>query len=68
MKDLEVYFKATLVRYNFGDPFKQHTKTYDHYPSEEELKEFLEECNKDDYHKDFATTITVDKVFQVVNK
>lgn len=67
MKKLKIVFVARLTRYNFGMPCGSVSSEFDHYPSEEELLELLENCNKDSEFKDFKTTISVDKKFQVID-
>lgn len=68
MKELKTVFKANLTRYNFGHAFARMSSEYNDYPTEEQLLEFLNECNEaDPYGKNFETTINVEKTYQVIN-
>lgn len=67
-KELVLHHKATLVKYNFGQPFASQVKHYQEEPKEDELMEFLTEFNKKHViHENCETDIEVIKLYKVIN-
>ncbi len=59
-------YKASITRYNFGEPWQCKSKVFDLAPTVEQLLEFLEEYNKEEsLYRFFDTTIEVNSFYQV---
>lgn len=67
---LKEQFNVSVLRYNFG---RELTGTaiveFDHYPTEKEMLETLDEINKRDAHlSKFETKLKVEKVYQAIRE